>query len=127
LVLALGCNSGLDTVSTPMNSSNQLQLATPQPMPDATQEYLASLPIDERMRAQARIDEKNRQEIRSDAKRQLDLWLENAIPNCYHTFGTKNCSPITIELEPSEVCGWQWSRVLPSLNDVQKRGNTTLC
>ena len=80
------------------------------PQVDSTEEYLASLTLEERMRAQFFLDEERRNELKLDAHQQLALWLEDAVPNCENFFGTKKCELRVVELEPSKTCGWKWNR-----------------
>ena len=89
---------------------------------DPTQEYLDTLPLWERQVAMQRIAAENRRKLRLDAKQQMLLWLENAVPDCKDFFGSKDCNPVFIELEPSEICDWKFSRQIKE-NELTEKGH----
>ena len=91
--------------------------------PAATEEYLRSLPIGERMRAQILLDEQTRQDLKLNAQDQLKQWEVEARPKCDDYFGTANCRLVIIELEPSERCPFKFSKFVKSLDDVKWNGH----
>ena len=77
---------------------------------DLTKQDLDAMPLEERLRAQMRLEELRRAAVRQDATIQAQYWLDRTVPECEHQRGNKACYPVFIELEPSEICGWKWSR-----------------
>ena len=119
----LGCATDTNPSASEEINSEQEQAENRVENPAATEEYLMSLPLGERMRAQILLDEKERIALRLNAQEQLTQWIEEASPRCADYFGTSGCHPVVIELEESERCPFSWSRYATKPNDIEETGH----
>ena len=123
-VFILSSACGITENTGPGSETSEAEsLVQEQAIIQATEEHLASLPKWERDRLKMIEDEKARSELRLDAKRQMELWVQESGPKCDDYFGTSGCNLTVIELQPSERCGWRFSRYIRSLNDLKENGH----
>lgn len=90
---------------------------------EATKEYLESLPLVERMQAQWHLDQEEQEKLKHDARQQVKNWLAESRPKCQHFFGSGNCKPAIMELQPSKICGFKFHRRLSSIDELKSEGH----
>ena len=120
LSLSLGCGPNqADMDVTPTETA----VADVEPDVEPTKEYLASLPLWECQQAQWKLNEQRQEELKHDARKQAEKWIKESQPDCQHFFGSGNCNPAFVELQPSEICGFKFHRPLSSIEEVQAEGH----
>ena len=90
---------------------------------EATKEYLESLPLLERQQAQWHLDRDKEEELKHDARQQVKKWISESTHQCQEFYGSKNCNPGIMELEPSEVCGFKFYKPLASMDELKAKGH----
>ena len=121
-MLILGCGPSAEpSVHTAVVTPTAEPEASP--TPDATKEYLLSLPKWERELEQQKLDWEEQERIKYDAREQAIQWIDWATPECKDFFGSVNCEPKIVELQNSDVCGVKPGNPVESIDDVHTKGH----
>ena len=78
----------------------------------STKEYLASLPKWERQSIQSTKEAATMNELWNNPGKHIAALMEDRLPGCIDWYGTLHCIPYIIEIEPSEECEWEPTRLV---------------